>query len=398
MKLIPRPQYLERLIELRHVPDIKVITGIRRSGKSKLLEAFSTWIKENEPQANIIAIDFNDPDWLRTTPDGFALYDYVKLHRVENVENYVLIDEVQNCPGFERAINGLHASEQYRIYITGSNAFLLNSDLATLFTGRTFEIEVFPFSLKEFMTFFEITDVQEALDRYVIEGGLAGSYIYSDIRERRAYVKNVYQTLIVRDIQQKYKIRQSSLLTKLSEFLMDNISNLTSSNGIAEYLTNCGNKATDMTVAKYLSYLCSAFLLYKMRRYDIRGKRYLTTQDKYYLADHTFRYALLGARNMDYGRVYENMVAVELLRRGYEVYAGYLYKKEIDFVAMRGDEKIYIQVSDSISEPKTFQREVDSLLKIRDVYPKLLITRTRHDEYDYEGIRIIDLPKWLAQQ
>lgn len=178
---------------------------------------------------------------------------------------------------------------------------------------------------------------------------------------------------------------------------MDNISNISSLRNITEALNHNGIKVDDKTIGKYVQYLCQAFLFYQIKRFDIRGKRYLSTLDKYYLADHSFRYALLGTRNMDYGRVYENIVAIELKRRGYEVYAGYLYKKEIDFVAIRQSEKIYIQVSDNISEKKTFDREVDSLLKINDAYPKLLLSRTRHEEYDYEGIRIIDIAKWLVE-
>lgn len=179
---------------------------------------------------------------------------------------------------------------------------------------------------------------------------------------------------------------------------MDNISNISSLRNVTDALNNNGIKVDNKTVGKYVQHLCQAFLFYQTKRFDIKGKRYLATQDKYYLANHSFRYALLGTRNMDYGRVYENIVAIELKRRGYEVYAGCLYKKEIDFVAIRQSEKIYIQVSDNINERKTFEREVSTLLKIRDAYPKQLIARTRHDEYDYEGIRIIDLPKWLIQQ
>jgi Predicted ATPase (AAA+ superfamily) len=300
------------------------------------------------------------------------------------------------CPKFELAINSLHAMEKYDIYLTGSNAFLLSSDLATLFTGRTFEIKVYPFSFKEYVQYYKLNDFYTAFDRYIIEGGMSGSYLYKDQETKYDYVADVFDTLIICDIRQKYKIRNTVLMDRICEFLMDNISNLTSSRNIAQSLTNNNDKINHKTVSNYLEYLCNAFAFYKMRRYDIKGKKYLSSNDKYYLSDHTFRYAKLGTKNMDYGRVIENIVAIELLRRGYEVYVGVLYKKEIDFVAIKRSEKIYIQVSDNINDEKTFEREVSPLLKINDAYPKLVIARTWHDEYQYEGIRIIDVANWLS--
>lgn len=397
MKLISRTHYLQRLIDVIGTPDIKIITGIRRSGKSKLLLALKDYIMQSDASANIIHIDFNA---IAAEPlaEYHALHNYITEHRIEGVNNYVLIDEVQTCQGFEKAINSLHSSELYDIYITGSNAFLMSSDLATLFTGRTIEIEVFPFSFEEFCIYYEYSDLQTALDEYVVKGGMSGAYTLRSESDKRNYVYDVFTTLIVRDVKQKYNIRNPLVLEKVSEFLMDNISNISSLRNITETLNKNGIKVDDKTVGKYVKHLCQAFLFYPIKRFDIKGMRYLATQDKYYLADHSFRYALLGTRNMDFGRVYENIVAIELLRRGYEVYAGYLYNKEIDFVAIKQSEKIYIQVSDNISAEKTFEREVNSLLKIKDAYPKMLIARTRHMEYDYQGIRIIDLPTWLLNR
>lgn len=394
MKLIERDFYLDKLKNVMGTPDIKVITGVRRCGKSKLMDAFIDWIKKNKKDANIIHINYNlfEFDSIKT---AHALDSYVEERYQSNKTNFLLIDEVQLCTDFEKVINSFHASEKYDIYITGSNAFLLSSDLATLFTGRVFQIKVFPFSFLEYQKYFINADPENAFDSYVKEGGMSGSFVYKSTEEKYAYIKDVFDTLITRDIVQKYKIKNEVLLNKLNDFMLDNISSEVSVRKIADTLTSNQEKTNDKTIGSYLNYLCNAFAFYKVRRYDIRGKKYLASQDKYYLADHSFRYAILGTKNMDYGRVYENMVCIELLRRGYEVYTGVLYKKEIDFVAIKQSEKIYIQVSDDISLPETLEREVTPLLSIKDAYPKVLIARTRHEKYLYEGISIINLADFL---
>ena len=395
MKLIERKDYLDKVINVMGTPDIKVITGVRRCGKSKLLEAFRAYVAANIPNANVIHINFNLPEFEKLN-EYRALYDNINSRYKEGVENFVLIDEIQMCDNFEKAINGLHASEKFDIYITGSNAFLLSSDLATLFTGRTFEIKVYPFSFAEYVKYYGYTDLYTAFDSYVTEGGMAGSYVYKDQQAKYDYIQEVFNTLIVRDIRTKYKIRNTALMDRLVDFLMDNISNLTSPRKISDTFNSLKDKINHNTVGAYMQYLCNAFAFYKVRRYDIKGKKYLSTTEKYYLCDHSFRYAKLGTKNMDYGRVLENIVAIELLRRGYEVYAGVLYKKEVDFVAIKRDEKIYIQVSDNITDEKTFQREVSPLLSITDAYPKMVIARTRHDDYQYEGVKVVDIANWLA--
>ena len=397
MKLIKRNNYLERLINVIDTPDIKVLTGIRRSGKSKLLEAFKKYINTNIEESNIIHINFNIPTF-EELMEYHNLYNYIEEKYIDNKKNFILIDEIQMCDGFEKAINGLHALEKYDIYITGSNAFLMSSDLATLFTGRTFCIDVYPFSFKEYLEYYKYNNIQDAFDNYVKEGGMSGSYLYKTQKEKYDYISDVYNTLIVRDINQKYKIRNIDVLNNLNNYLMDNISNLTSSNNITNVLNNNNVAITDKTITNYINYLCNAFAFYKVSRYDIRGKKLLSTQDKFYLSDHAFRYALLGTTNMDYGRIYENIVAIELLRRGYEIYVGTLYNKEIDFVASRRNEKIYIQVSDDISGQETLLREVSPLLQIRDAYPKMIIARTRHPKYSHEGIEIYDIADWLLQE
>ena len=396
MRLIERDFYLNKLKEVMGTPDIKVITGVRRSGKSKLLESFMTYVRANDPDANIIHINFNLNSY-ESLAEYHALNHYIESAYIAGKNNFVFIDEVQMCEGFEKAINSLHASEKYDIYITGSNAFLLSSDLATLFTGRTFEIEVYPFSFGEFMQYYELTDRYAAFTRYIQEGGMSGSYLYKTPEAKYDYISDVFNTLIVRDIQRKYKIRNMPLMERLCDFLIDNISNPTSTRSVAAVFTSEQVKTNDRTISAYIKYLCKAFAFYKVRRYDIQGKRYLASNDKYYLSDHSFKYAKLGTKNADYGRMIENIVAIELLRRGYELYAGVLYKKEIDFVAIKRNEKLYIQVASSIDDPDTFQREVDPLLKIKDAYPKMILTRTRQEAYQYEGVQIVDVADWLLK-
>ncbi|MDD5869151.1 MAG: ATP-binding protein [Succinatimonas sp.] len=396
MKLIHRSLYLQKLIDVIGTPDIKVITGVRRSGKSKLLEAFKDYIQKTDANANLIHVNFNLLEFQSLTTYE-KLNSYVESKFVEGKNNFVLIVEVQMCEGFEKTINNLHALEKYDLYITGSNAFLLSSDLATLFTGRTFKLEIFPFSFTEFCEYFEFTntDTYAAFDRYLKEGGMAGSYPYKDLENKYNYIEDVFKTLIVRDIKQKYKIRNQSVMDSLVDFLIDNVSNLISSRNIADTLAISKVKIEHKTVAKYLDYLCNAYAFYKIKRYDIQGKKYLSTSDKYYLSDHVFKYAILGNKNPNRGRLFENIVAIELLRRCYEIYVGVLYKKEIDFVAIKRDEKVYIQVSDDISSEETFEREVSPLLKIKDAYPKIVIAKTNQEKYQFEGVQIFDIANWL---
>ncbi len=398
MKTIKR-KYLEDIIDVMKTPDIKVITGVRRSGKSELLRMFIDYINESDSNANIIYIDYNLVKF-SNLENYKELINYVSKLYDKEKNNFLLIDEVQMCNGFEIAINNFHAERKYDIYITGSNAFLLSSDLATLFTGRTYSIEVYPFSYKEFLEYHEIENNQENFDRYVLEGGFSGSYVYNGIDKKYNYIKDVYKTMIVRDIVERNKIQNIPLLDSISDFLIDNISRLTSYRSLNNILNKNKVESNDKTVGTYIKYLCEAFAFYRIRRYDIQGKKYLNTQDKYYLSDHAVKYAITGTRNMNYGSIYENIVAIELLRRGYEVYVGILYEKEVDFVAMKRNEKIYIQVSDNLGndfENDTFKREVTPLLQIKDAYPKIIIARTNHDSYQYEGIQIIDIASWLAK-
>jgi len=398
MRLINRPLYLRQLEDLINTPDIKIITGIRRAGKSKLLSAFSKQIHRQDASANIISIDLTRIKF-EHLKEYHALNDYIEANYREGVNNYLMIDEVQLCDNFEITINSLHSEEKYDMYLTGSNAFLLSSDLATLFTGRYMEIHVYPFSFKEYCTYFEVErDFDEHFDRYIKLGGLSGSYPYKNDSDKEKYIRDVYDTILIRDLVEKYRLGSSTVLKKVSEYLMDNISNISSSRNISNALVAAGTETNYKTIGSYVEHLCHAFVFYEARRYDVRGKTYLQSLSKYYLADSGIRFAVLGKRNMDWGRMLENIIYIELLRRGYEVYVGKLYQKEIDFVAMKGGEKIYIQVSDNIADEGTFRREIEPLLQIRDAYPKMLLARTRHEDSDYEGISIVDIPKWLLHE
>ena len=396
MKYIARAQ-LEILKKVMGTPDIKVITGVRRSGKSTLLKLFVEYVAKVVTDANIIQIDFNDIAF-EDLREYHALNDYIEARYLEGRQNLVFIDEVQMCDGFERTINTLHASGKYDLYITGSNAFLLGSDLATLFSGRVFPIEVYPFSFREYLQYMrDDGDRYQMFDKYLTDGGFAGSYIYNDVPEKVRYIAEVYDTMILRDIEQKYGVENATILREVGDFLMDNISRLTTANNIANVLNASRQATNNKTVGAYLDYFCRAFAFYKVKRYDIEGKNYLRSQDKYYLVDHTLRYAKLGTRNMNVGNVYENIVAMELKRRGYEIYVGTLRAGEIDFVAMKQGSKTYIQVSYDIGEEETFLREVKPLLGIKDAYPKMLIARTRQSEYQHEGVRVVDIADWLTE-
>ena len=395
MKHIERISYLDKLKKLNNTPDIKVVTGIRRSGKSVLMQDYIEYILTNEPDANVIMINLQDLEYDNLL-DYHALHEYVLSKYIKNVHNLVFIDEVQLCNKFELAINSLHSKAIFDIYITGSNAFLLSSDLATLFTGRVMQIKVYPFSFSEYMDYNgNLENVDAAFEAYSIYGGMPGSYAYGEKEQKQDYVKEVYRTIIIRDLVNKYKIRNETEFKNMAEFMMDNIGNLLSPNNVCNCLNNSKSSVTRKTVSRYIEYLCNAFLFYEAKRYDLKGKKYLENNCKYYLSDTSFRFAINGTKNMDYGHVYENIVYLELLRRGYEVYVGKLYKKEIDFVAKKGDEVIYIQVSDYIGEEKTFEREYTPLLAIKDAYTKIIIARTHHEMYKYEGILIYDIARWL---
>ena len=397
MKLIERKDYLQALMNVLNTPDIKVITGVRRSGKSKLMDAFINYIKKTSTDINIIHIKLNLKEF-ETLKTGNNLYIYIDSHYKKEKQNLLFIDEVQLCNGFETVINSLYEEERFNIFLTGSNAFLLSSDLATLFGGRVFEISLFPFSFSEYLKYYPQNDIDVAFDNYVTDGGMAGSYLYSNPSDAKKYLAGIVRTTITKDIVTKFNIENENLLNMIVDFLMDNVGNKTSIRNVANALTSNTYKTNDKTCGSYIDYLCRSFLFYPFTRYDVKGKRYLESDKKYYLSDLSFRYAIIGTKNADYGHLYENIIAIELLRRGYEVYIGQLGNKEIDFVAIKNGIKTYIQVSDDISREETLNREVSPLLEIKDAYPKIIIARTKHTETQVEGIKIIDIARWLISQ
>ncbi len=399
MKITERPYYAKKLAGVMGTPDIKVITGVRGCGKTTLLEWYMQYIADNVPDANIIHINF-ELEQSAPLKEYHALHDFVESSHKNGCSNFVFIDEVQMCPKFELAVNSLHASEKYDIYITGSKAFLLSSDLATLLTGRTFAISVFPFSFAEFRNLLKAEDLNASLDRYIQAGGMPGASLYHEQDARRRYVCDLFETLLARDIRQKHNIRKTAVLDKIAGYMTDNFTRQISADSITAMLADSGHKTGLKTASRYMEYLCQAFALYKIRRYDIGGKNYLGSDARYYLGDHSFFYAGPGTKDTDLaqcGRVLENIVAIDLLRRGYEVCYGVLHQKEIGFVAMRRNEKMYILMSDNICDEKTFMRDAGYLLDIRDAYPKVILARTRHPRYQYEGIQIIDIADWLCQ-
>ena len=393
--LVRRERYLSRLKTMVGTPDIKVITGVRRSGKSVLMKMLCDELFAEDPTSNNVYIDLLDLD-NEPLLEYHRLHEYIRGRHVGGTQNRLFVDEVQLCSGFEKAVNSLHARGEWDIYLTGSNAFLLSSDLATLFTGRQREVHVLPFSFEEYCQFFNVESaVDDAFDGYVRRGGLSGSYAYKTDEEAYGYIRDICRTILTRDLVQKFSVADAQVLERLSEFMMDNIGNLNSPNNIAESLKAGKTPTNHVTIGKYMSFMRDAFLFYEARRYDIRGKKYLQTQAKHYACDSGMRYALLGTRNMDWGRMYENLVYLELKRRGWETYVGKLYQKEVDFVARRGSDQVYIQVSDDVGSEKTLEREMAPLLSIKDGYPKIILAHTRHEPYSIEGVKILDIPHWL---
>lgn len=395
--LIQRTEYLKKLIAFKDKHLIKVVTGIRRCGKSTLLEIYQKWLREqgvNDSQ--IISINFEDIDYEELT-DYKRLYTYIKERLTEGSMTYIFLDEVQNVDNFAKVADSLYIKENVDLYITGSNAYMLSSEIATHISGRYVQIEMLPFSFKEYM---ESTGDMSERDIKYTEYLQNSSFPYTlelkgQADEIRDYLEALYNTIVVKDIIARKRISDPMMLKSVLRFIFDNIGNPLSSKKIADTMTSAGRKVDSRTIEKYLDALTESYIIYQAKRYNIKGKQYLKTHEKYYVVDIGMRFMLLGSKNIDAGHILENVVYLELLRRGYDVYVGKLDEFEVDFVAQNSKGITYFQVALSVRDEKTLQRELRPLQMIKDHYPKALLTMDEDPETHYDGIRRINARDWL---
>lgn len=398
MRLIKRKEYLQQLINWCDKKVIKVITGVRRCGKSTLMDLYkSCLLEQGVANEQIISINFEDYDYIDLLePRNF--YAYVKERILSDGRmTYCFFDEIQNVKDFERVVDSLYIKPNVDIYITGSNAYMLSSELATLLSGRYVEIKMLPLSFKEYV---EASGDERELARKYRSYIETSSFPYvldmkQDARVIREYLNGIYNTIVVKDITQRNKFPDTMMLESVLRFAYDNIGNILSTKKIADTMTSDGRKIDTKTVEKYLNALMESYMLYQCKRYNIKGKQYLKTLDKYYAVDMGMRKVLLGSKAMDAGHILENIVYLELLRRGYDVYIGKVDDLEVDFVAMDDKGMTYYQVSATVRDEKTLKRELASLQSINDHYPKILLTLDDDPEMEYAGIRKINALDWL---
>lgn len=394
---IERKAYFDKLLAFKDKNIIKVVTGVRRCGKSVLLEMFREYlISVGIAESQIIAINLEDYDFYELR-DGKKLHEYIKQRLNKEKMSYVFVDEVQQCPDFADVINSLFLKKNIDIYITGSNADMLSSEIATLLSGRYVEIMMLPLSFAEYVS--STGDTKE-LSRKYREYIEFSSFPYTlelagYPEEIKDYLEGLYNTIIVKDISQRHRITDTMLFESIVRFIFDNIGSSVSSKKIADTLTSYGRKTDAKSAEKYLSYLMESFIVYQARRYNIKGKQYLKTLEKYYVVDIGLRFVLLGSRSVDAGHILENVVYLELLRRGYDVYIGKLDDLEIDFVAEKNGKPVYFQVALSVRDENTLKRELRPLQKLKDHYPKFILTLDEDPDSDYDGILRINALDWL---
>lgn len=395
--VIQRTEYLNKLIAFKDKQLIKIVTGIRRCGKSTLLEMYQDWLRENDvEEGQIIAINFEDMDYEELT-DYKKLYAYLKGRLVKGRMTYIFLDEVHHVADFPRVVDSLYIKKNVDIYVTGSNAYMLSGEIATLISGRYVQIEMLPLSFKEYMeSTGSMNDRGIKFTEYLENSSFPYTLeLKGQPAEIRDYLEAVYNTIVVKDIVNRRKITDMMMLKSVLRFVFDNIGSPLSSKKIADTMTSDGRKIDVKTVEKYLEALSESYIIYQARRFHIKGKQYLKTLEKYYVVDIGMRFMLLGSRQADSGHILENVVYLELLRRGYEVYVGKVDTLEVDFVALNSRGTTYFQVALSVRDERTLERELRPLRSIRDHYPKLILTLDDDPEAQYDGIRRINARDWL---
>ncbi len=397
--MIIRNQYLDRLIAFKDKKIIKVITGIRRCGKSTLLEMYSQYlINQGIKQDQIIDINFEDMDFdeLRNAKN---LYMYIKKHLNKSKNNYIFLDEIQQVEDFQRVVDSLYIKKNVDIYITGSNAKMLSGEIATLLSGRYVEIEMLPLSFKEYVDY---PGNQDELGQKYINYLEFSSFPYAlelggNKKLIRDYLGGIFNTVVLKDIIARNRIADVMMLESVIKFLFHNIGNISSIKKISDTMTSGGRKISTHTVESYIKGLMDSYIIYQAKRYDIRGKQYLKTMEKYYVVDIGLRYFLLGSKYTDTGHILENIIYLELIRRGYDVYIGKMDDLEVDFIAMNSNGINYFQVAATVREESTLKRELLPFSKIKDDYPKTLLTLDNDPDTDYNGIRKKNALKFLLE-
>lgn len=405
-KLIDRPQYLNQLIQNKDVDLVKIVTGIRRCGKSSLLDLYHQYLlKHGVPDSHIIHMNLESLRY-RDLTDYLSFYDYVSERIAAEGKTYLIFDELQTVEHWEKAIESFRLDFDVDIYITGSNAYLLSTEFSTLLSGRYVEIRMLPLSFKEFLDFYEFAadvTMEEKFQKYLQFGGMPilREYKFDEARSNQA-LEGIYSTVVLRDILQRNSGADQAMLQKIMLFLCSNIGSITSPNSIGTVLSNEGDIRTGKqksiagkTVDKYISMLHNAFVFFSVGRYDVKGKQLLKTLGKNYIIDMGFRNMLLGYRDADRGHIIENIVFLELLRRDYRVYIGKVGETEVDFVAEKPNDKIYIQVTESMQSPETRERELRPLRLIPDNYEKIVLSMDRSFIHSYDGIKSENLIDWL---
>lgn len=395
--MINREEYLNELIRWKDKDLIKVVTGIRRCGKSTLFDLFIDYLKMSGVKSNqIIYINLEDADY--DFKNYKELYHFINEKIISEDNFYVFLDEVQNVPGFQRAIDSLYIKKNVDVYITGSNAYLLSGELATLLSGRYIEIKMLPLSFKEYVSAFDNNNYQQLFLDYMRNGGMPGNIniLKSNVNDLDKYLDGIFSTIVYKDIMARNNITDKLLLESVIKYIFDSIGSPISIKKISDTLTSKGISTSNHTVENYITALLESFLIYKVERFDVKGKNLLARDYKYYVVDSGLRSYLLGKKaDSDMGHILENIVYLELLRRGYKVYVGKVDDLEVDFVAENRDGLRYYQVALTVRDEKVLERELRSLQKTGDHYPKTLLTLDMDLETDYDGIRKVNVVDWL---